>query len=140
MAYSLNLDGLISSNTGVFIQPFPATGASYPVPKTLIDFHPVWSSAGKEIFYVGASALPFIGVSVRTESGVTFGNPAEVSQAVPKPGLVAGEVRGYDVLPDGRFLSLVPVVGQDASGTALRPEIQVVLNWFEELKRLVPVN
>ena len=42
--------------------------------------------------------------------------------------------RPYDVAPDGRFLML-----KRASGA--RPEeITVVLNWFEELKRLVPTD
>jgi hypothetical protein len=42
----------------------------------------------------------------------------------------------YDVSPDGRFLMLAP------AGPAGEPpenqEIEVVLNWFADLKRLVP--
>ena len=42
--------------------------------------------------------------------------------------------RAFDVAPDGRFLMM-----KRASGS--RPEeITVVLNWFEELKRLVSAN
>ena len=42
----------------------------------------------------------------------------------------------YDVSPDGqRFLMLEPVVSQTGA-----TQINVVLNWFEELKRLVPTN
>jgi hypothetical protein len=41
----------------------------------------------------------------------------------------------YDVSPDGqRFLMLKPADQAEASPT----QINVVLNWFEELKRLVP--
>ena len=40
----------------------------------------------------------------------------------------------YDVAPDGRFLMLEPV--EKAPST----KIVVVTNWFEELKRLVPVH
>jgi hypothetical protein len=39
--------------------------------------------------------------------------------------------RNYDVAPDGRFLMLV----RDRREA---PTIHVVLNWFEELERLVP--
>jgi hypothetical protein len=43
-------------------------------------------------------------------------------------------LRGHDLAPDGRLLMLRRT-GNDASG---RPH--VVLNWFEELQRLVPTE
>jgi hypothetical protein len=43
----------------------------------------------------------------------------------------------YDVSPDGqRFLMLKPVESQVSAPT----QINVVLNWFEELKRRVPTG
>ena len=43
----------------------------------------------------------------------------------------------YDVSPDGqRFLMLKPVESQTSAPT----QINVVLNWFEELKRKVPTR
>jgi len=45
--------------------------------------------------------------------------------------------RQYDVAPDGqRFLMLK----QSGEVTATPPQIVVVKNWFEELKRLVPTK
>ena len=123
-------------NGGVFIQPFPATGEIYPAPRTQLDFHPVWSPDGKELFYVGSAVQPLVALSVRTEGGVTFGPPTAVSPAVPRPRYTLNEVRGYHILPDGRILSLIPV----DPDTFLRQEVAVVLNWFEELKRLVPTK
>jgi hypothetical protein len=41
----------------------------------------------------------------------------------------------YDVGPDGRFLMIRPSAEELAP-----PVVHVVLNWFEELKRRVPVN
>jgi hypothetical protein len=41
-------------------------------------------------------------------------------------------------MPDGRILAVVPA-GQSQSASAT-PQIQVVLNWFEELKARVPVR
>ena len=46
--------------------------------------------------------------------------------------------RPYDVAPDGRFLIIGS--GQAEAGIGTEPEIVVVQNWFEDLKRLVPVN
>jgi hypothetical protein len=40
---------------------------------------------------------------------------------------------------DGKFLGLVDR-RLSASGTPALQEIQVVVNWFEELKRLVPTQ
>ena len=46
--------------------------------------------------------------------------------------------RTYDVSPDGqRFLMIKP---GGADQAAAPPQIVVVKNWFEELKRLVPAN
>jgi hypothetical protein len=49
------------------------------------------------------------------------------------------EGRAWDLAPDGRFLlmknpSAAPAVQQDTT-----PRIRVVVNWAEELKRLVPL-
>ncbi len=50
IAYSLSrLAGLAYSDQGVFVQPFPSTGAVYQAPRVQIDFHPVWASDGKEL-------------------------------------------------------------------------------------------
>ena len=44
----------------------------------------------------------------------------------------------YGVAPDGRFLM---IQGFDQSTSGREPQrIQVVLNWFEELNRLVPTD
>jgi len=140
VAYASNSTGRNSTDNGIFIQPFPATGAIYQMPKVRTgsrDYHPVWASDGKTIFFVANSNLPFAVVSINTQPSVTFGSPMLLPTNVPRPGLISTNVRGYDLLPDGRILTLVP----DAESRAtLRPEIRVVLNWFEELKRLVPVK
>jgi hypothetical protein len=45
--------------------------------------------------------------------------------------------RTYDVSPDGqRFLVIKPPNSNQAGA----PQIRIVQGWFEELKRLVPVN
>jgi hypothetical protein len=51
---------------------------------------------------------------------------------------VWGWLSAYDLAPDGRFLIIRS--GQAEAGVGTEPQIVVVQNWFEELKRLVPVN
>lgn len=38
-------------------------------------------------------------------------------------------------MPDGRMLAVIPTRGSQFAGI---PQIQVVLNWFEELRARVP--
>jgi hypothetical protein len=51
-----------------------------------------------------------------------------------RPVSTSSPVRNYDVSADGRFLVLTPYDPPTEKVT----RIQVVLNWFEELKRLAP--
>ena len=53
-----------------------------------------------------------------------------------QPGYYNGS-RHYDVAPDGQRFLMLKLQG-DAASTP--PQIVVVKNWFEELKRLVPTN
>ena len=47
-------------------------------------------------------------------------------------------IRGYDVMPDGkRFITIVPA-DQVRDSSADRQRINIVLNWFEELKQRAP--
>lgn len=57
----------------------------------------------------------------------------EFAMSAPAPG-----GRPYDIAPDGRFLIIRSSQVDAAGGTA--QNLVVVQNWFEELKRLVPVK
>jgi hypothetical protein len=129
---------VLSPNRGVFVQPFPATGELHQVPKKFLDFHPTWTPDGKGIVYIAGATRPSVLVPITTRPTIAFGTPQDLPRG-PQPGLLSSEVRGYDVLPDGRFLSLSSSSSDDAA-SALHNEIRVVLNWFEELKRDVPAN
>ena len=52
--------------------------------------------------------------------------------------IVTSYYRDYDVTPDGeRFLMVFPA--EQAEGEPARPQINIIMNWFEELKERVPV-
>jgi serine/threonine-protein kinase len=139
VAYSVNkaAGGVPSPDRGIFVQPFPATGATYQVPKTLLDFHAAWGPSGRELFYVPTiTATEPVAVSVQIAGSPTFGTPTPL-KGVPEPGISSGNHRGYDVLPDGRFITLLPA---DSGPAGVRPELRVIINWTDELKRLVPTK
>lgn len=49
--------------------------------------------------------------------------------------------RGFDILPDGRFIGAVPMTDENETNNATSTrEMRVVLNWLDELNRLVPVK
>jgi serine/threonine-protein kinase len=114
-----------------YVEPFPATGAKYEIAR---GGRPLWSRDGKELFFVPAPSQ-FFSVSVRTEPNFGFTSPV----AVPRRFGVAppGGPRPYDILPDGR---LVSIDAATTGGDQRSPPMQVVLNWFEELKSKMPVT
>lgn len=127
------------SGTDSYVQPFPATGARYQIPKLYNDYHPLWASDGKELFYIPAFGR-FAAVSVQTQPSVTFGNPVEMTMVTFTRGHFSTDVRSYDLTPSGKFVALVDPQEQSRSGPSAAPEIRVVLNWFEELKQRVPTK
>ena len=130
--------GILSPNRGIFVQPFPASGQLHQAPKRFLDFHPVWAPDGKGIFFVPGATRPPVFVPFTSRPTVAFGTPVELQRG-PQPGLLSGDSRGYDLLPDGRFVTLAPP-SSDGTASSSDGEFRVVLNWFEELNRLVPTR
>jgi hypothetical protein len=126
------------------VQPFPATGATYqlPVVETGGYRHPVWAPGGRELLYMIGGAVRFISASVSTAPVFAFGNPVRLPRAEGWQDNFNDDARQYDVMPDGQHFVARAKVGALANGAnmAARPEIHVVLNWFEELKQCVPVK
>ena len=122
----------------VFVQPFPATGAKSQVSANAEDgHHQSWSSDGRELFYNPGPNLPMTGVSVTTTRGFAFGAAPAVSRSFL--GLAPTLQRPYDTARDGkRFLGLTST--DQANPAANSNQIQVVLNWFDELRARAPVK
>jgi Tol biopolymer transport system component len=142
IAYASNpsAGGSVSPNRGIYVQPVPATGARYQLPKQGLDFHPVWGPKGADLFYVPSAASGQLAVvSVATQPGVTFGSPTILPARVTSS-RTSGETRAHDMLPDGRFVGVIPLSEPEPSGAPAGPQFRVVINWFEELKARVPTK
>jgi serine/threonine-protein kinase len=109
----------------VYVESYPGPG-----PKNLISteggYQPVWSHDGKELFYRSSNKM--MAVSIETEPEFKVTQFEELFEGR----YLTSIYRNYDVAPDGRFL----MIQEPQESTPLG--INVVLNWFEELKRLVP--
>ena len=76
-------------------------------------------------------------VEITTQPNFALGNPRMLFEG--PYALSAVPVSNYDVSPDGkRFLMLKPA--DEGQGQAASTQINVVLNWSEELKRRVPAG
>ena len=124
--------------TTIYVRPFPAAaGVIHDLPpRGGQPKHPVWSADSKQLFY-NPGPGQFESVSVTTQPTFAFGNPVALPR--PFPGAPPGVRRPYDITPDGRFVSAI-AAGQSVSGRPTAPQIQVVLNWFEELRARVPAT
>jgi hypothetical protein len=77
-----------------------------------------------------------LAVPVQSGSTLTAGRPTVLFETAMSIGGVG--IRRYDVGPDGRFVIIRS--GQADAGGGAPLNMIVVLNWDEELKRLVPTN
>jgi Tol biopolymer transport system component len=116
----------------IYVRPFPEidSGGQWQISRGGGE-DPLWSPTGEELFYRGPDAI--MAVSVETEAGFTFGAPGSLF-----PNKYVGP---FDVDPNSeKFLVLKESGGDSATPKASRPKINIVLNWFEELKERVPVD
>jgi Tol biopolymer transport system component len=115
----------------VYVRPFPnADAGRWPI-SSGGGSQPLWTRDGREVIYAGIGNRL---MSAAVEDGATFkaGTPRVVVEAPRFFGTLA---RTYDVSPDGkRFL----IIEETDSGDAGAASMIVILNWTEELKRLLP--
>ena len=95
------------------------------------------SPSGSELFYRLGTAVMAVDLSIDGD-GVRTGAPRELFDGA-YVAAVGGNVREYHVGPDGRFLMQRRGDQQDGGDQTLT-QVVLVLNWFEELKRLVPTE
>jgi len=117
-----------SGRDEVYVTPFPGPGGRILVS---VDggAEPRWAPSGRELFYRGDDEFFAVGVDLR--AGFTASPPRLLFTRWFDP-----DHRGYanyDVSPDGQQF-LMTQSGQE------RKQLNVVLNWFEELKRRVPAE
>ena len=115
-----------SGRDELYLQPFPGPGGKVPV-SIEGGVAPAWSPTGRELFYLSDDSM----MSVVVTTG-TVGAPKFLFERpdIKRSTRITGEAN-YDVSADGeRFLM---VVSGDRSS-----QLHVVLNWFDELERLVP--
>jgi serine/threonine-protein kinase len=132
LAYTLRGQG-----ANIYVEPVPPTGAKYQI-TTTNGHHPVWLPDGKGLSFRVSNNNQVV-VAVDATAGFSFGN-AQPALPGGLPGIVTTGSGSYDITRDGAaFLAVAPSSGAQAAAVDAQ-EIDIVVNWFEELKRLVPVD
>jgi serine/threonine-protein kinase len=109
---------------GTYVQPFPPTGAKYLV---MPGIDPFWSRDGNELFT--SLRAGFTSVTVTETPAFRFGRISGMARPWIDGPLGGG--RNVDIMPDGRhFVAAV----DPGIGTQGHLHVDVVVNWFEELK------
>jgi serine/threonine-protein kinase len=135
-----------SGRDEVYVRPFPGPGKAVQISSTE-GLEPCWSRDGKEIFYYSLllfdpihNQQPYFAARIRISGHELRADPPKRLFAGRYQG--AWPVRSFDADPDGRFL----LIKREADSRtrildALAPShIELVQNWFEELRAKVPVD
>ena len=110
----------------VYIRPFPPSAGKWQV-STGGGRFPIWNPNGEEIFYRDGDAMMAVDV-VETEAGITLGNPTKLFER-------EGQGWGWDVASDGQRFVIEP--GEPSPAPT---RLHLIMNWTEELERLVSTN
>ncbi len=126
-----------SGQSEIYVRPFPNVEEG----KWLISrdggISPVWGPNGRELFYRSLKEEVMMIVRIETEPVFTYSTP----EVLFKGSYFRSRNRNYDISPDGQRFLMLKEVGQTEEGSAPTQDALVVVeNWFEELKRLVPID
>jgi len=138
LAYGSNVSGRFE----VYVRPYPGPG---PAEQVSIDgaSSPAWNPNGRELFFVSApdpaGKCRMITVEFEPGSPLRIGHPRSLFEFDPSNlFLRGGPVRCYDVAPDGqRFYAMQ---ARNPAPPPMVTHINLVFNWFEELKAKVPTG
>ena len=119
-----------SGRNEIYVRPYPGPGGKYQI-STEGGTEPVWGHNG-EIFYRSGNKM--VAIDTTTQPTFSAGRPKVLFEGTYVPALLTNA--NYDVSRDGQRFLMVKESTQATSSA----QINVVLNWFEELKQKVPVG
>ena len=131
LAFTSNVTGV----TEVFVRPFPGSGGPWQISSGGGAF-PVWSRARQELFYSTALNQQIMVASYRVDGDSFVRDPPRLWSETRF--LIRARRRSYDLHPDGN--RMVAAVATEPTDAVKRDELVFVFNFFDELRRLVPVT
>ncbi len=124
----------LSGRDEVYVEPFPGPGGRRVQVSNEGGRQPCWGPNGDEVFYRNGDRM--VAVAVQIEPRFEVMNREVLFKR--KFFARTAHKTHYDIHPDGqRFLMIEE---PDPGESPQQINIKIVLNWFEELKRLVPTE
>jgi serine/threonine protein kinase/Tol biopolymer transport system component len=117
-----------SGQMQVYVRPFPGPERRWQV-STEGGTQPLWGRTGREIFYRLGNKMMVVEVSSRVD--LTLSQPRQLFEQ--RYVFQNVSLANYDLSGDGQRFLMV----KDEAGSG---RLNVVLNWTNELKRLVPIR
>ncbi len=113
----------------VYVRSFPGPGPKQPISKDG-GTEPAWAPDGRELFYRNGDKMMV--VDWRTHEEFTTAKPKLLFEGKY---LMDRLGANYDIAPDGRRFLMIRNDHETAP-----TQLRIVLNWSEDLKRLVPIE
>ena len=121
-----------SGREEVYVRGFPGEGAKHPI-STGGGREPVWSRDGRKLYFRNVDDTEMWAVAVEIEPTFQASRPELLFTR--RFFVDANREQTYDVSPDGeRFLMVEEIEDRRSQ------EVILVLNWSEDLKRLLPTE
>ena len=120
-----------SSESGgqeIYVQPYPTTGAKWQISTGGGD-EAQWAHSGEELFYRSGDKM--MAVEIKTNPTFIAGTPKLLFEGSY---VRYGPRANYDVTLNGQRFLMIKKSDQESTVS----QLEVIQNWFEELKRLVP--
>lgn len=121
----------------VYVRPYPEVGASEEQFSAGGGTDPVWSVNGRELFYRN-SENRLVSVTVDLDPTLRVVQSQDLFDTSGYAFARFG--RPFDISPDGTQFLMRKVTPSDSGGADHFNGLVLIQHWFEELKRLVPVD
>jgi serine/threonine-protein kinase len=138
MAYTSNESG----QNQIYVRPFPNVDKGRWQVSAAGGDSPLWSPDGRELFYRSGDAV--MAVTVKADPTFSLETPrilfrgTYVSSGIDVR--APEESNPWDISPDGKRFLMMKEAGTSMSTEGGPRKINIVVNWFEELKQRVPVK
>jgi serine/threonine-protein kinase len=120
----------VSGRYEVYIRRYPSGNDRRQISFDRGD-EPIWDPSGKMLYYRSGNTMKAVAIEI--EPSFSLGEPNNLFTEWAERNNI---VRNYDFDSVNRRFIMVKSLQEESTPT----QINVVLNWFEELKRLVPVD
>jgi hypothetical protein len=125
-----------SGRNDIYVRPFPGPGGKWQISTAAAD-DPTWSRASQDFYFVNIADFRIMTAPYRVEADsfqigkpvVWLDTPISVRPRPPS--------RDLDLHPDGKRFA---VAASESQTLVTENRVVLVLNFFDELKRIAPIR